>query len=251
MTTQTRQPAGVPIGGQFSTLARTEVDTVLDPVGGDVLHHPSGAGGVTCFTGEADGVPVFQIDTDGEMPRRVRVNLNDAVLYDGNPEVDDTPPASAGASLVGRVDFTGAAADIRARAQQAMWDAQTIYEIAGAKAAAEDILAEHPDAAVLELEENYDDDGASSWSGGRILDATGKHIADFDDFADEHWASITDLPVTPKHRVLAIDPSGSGIEIDPKYAFMAWEGSKQRGYTAKVDLRAAAGIDLVTVLDAS
>ncbi|WP_251153625.1 hypothetical protein [Cellulosimicrobium sp. Marseille-Q4280] len=56
----------------------------LAPADGE-LTHPSGAGRVTTYVGEADGVPVFQIDTDA--PGRIRINLNDGTpVYDGDPE---------------------------------------------------------------------------------------------------------------------------------------------------------------------
>lgn len=152
-----------------------------------------------------------------------------------------------GATVAG-IDLTGSAADIRARAQQAMWDARTVSEVAGAKAAAEDILAEHPAAAFLELEENYDDDGSTDWAGGRILDANGDHIADFEDFEDDHWASISDLPTKPKYRVVVGEDGAPRNEGDTRYAFMSWEGHKRTGFTGKVDLKAAAAVDLTTLI---
>lgn len=155
--------------------------------------------------------------------------------------------ADAGAAKVGGIDLTGSASDVRAAAQQAMWDAEVVYQVAGAKSAAADILAEHPNAAILELEENPDD-GDTDWSGGRILDVNGNHIGDFDDFADEHWASISDLPVTPKVHVTQ-NPDGTVTRTgDTRYGFMAWEGNKRQGYTAKLDLAAAAAVDLTTLV---
>lgn len=151
-------------------------------------------------------------------------------------------------SAVGGIDLTGSADDIRTRAQQAMWDAQTVYEIAGAKAAAQDILAEHPDAAYLELEESYDDDGSTGWDGGRILDANGGHIADFEDFSDDHWSSVTDLPTKPKNEVIVGADGSVGQRGDSRYAFMSWDGNRRQGYTGKIDLKAAAGIDLTTLI---
>lgn len=51
---------------------------------------------VNFFIGE-DGIPVVQIDTEGMNPRhgqdRIRVNLNDAPIWDGNPETDSVPGA--------------------------------------------------------------------------------------------------------------------------------------------------------------
>lgn len=156
----------------------------------------------------------------------------------------------ANATTIGGIDLTGSTADIRSRAQQAMWDAQTVCEIAGAKAAAQDILAEHPAAAFLELEENYDD-GATDWAGGRILDANGEHIADFEDFEDDHWASISDLPTKPKYRVVVSEDGAPRNEGDTRYAFMTWEGHRRTGFTGKLDLKAAAAVDLTTLIGGS
>jgi hypothetical protein len=56
----------------------------LAPTPGE-LTHPSGAGRMSTYVGEADGVPVFQIDT--EASGRIRINLNDGTpVYDGDPE---------------------------------------------------------------------------------------------------------------------------------------------------------------------
>lgn len=156
--------------------------------------------------------------------------------------------ADAAATKVGGIDLTGSAADVRAAAQQAIWDAQVVYDVAGAKAAAADILAEHPDAAYLEMDWEYGDDGETSWHGGDILDANGKHIADFEDFEDEHWSSITDLPTKPRVQVTE-NPDGTVTRSgDTRYGFMAWEGNKRQGYTAKLDLKAAAAVDLTTLV---
>ncbi|MBB5474661.1 hypothetical protein HNR08_003397 [Cellulomonas hominis] len=52
------------------------------------LTHPTGAGRVSVYVGERDGVPVFQIDTDS--PGRIRINLNDgSAVYDGDPEREE------------------------------------------------------------------------------------------------------------------------------------------------------------------
>jgi len=51
------------------------------------LEHPAGAGTVQTWVGD-DGVPVFQIDTHAT--GRVRVNLNDAPVFDGDPEADSS-----------------------------------------------------------------------------------------------------------------------------------------------------------------
>lgn len=47
---------------------------------------------ITHFIG-TDGVPVVQIDT-AERGGMIRVNLNDAPIYNGNPEIHDAPGIS-------------------------------------------------------------------------------------------------------------------------------------------------------------
>lgn len=44
---------------------------------------------VSVHTSDLDGVTVVQIDT--EVPGRVRINLNDADVWDGDPERDEQP----------------------------------------------------------------------------------------------------------------------------------------------------------------
>lgn len=154
----------------------------------------------------------------------------------------------AKATVVGGLDLTGTPDQVRERAAKAMRDAETVYEIAGAMSAAADIIDAYPDAAVLELEENYDDDGSTDWAGGRILDANGKHIADFEEFEDDHWGPISDLPNKPKHEVVVGEDGKVGQRGDTRYGFMTWSGNRRAGYTAKVDLKAAAAIDLTTLI---
>lgn len=48
---------------------------------------------ITHFTG-TDGVPVIQIDTAFPGLDMIRVNLNDAVLYNGRPDKDEAPGIS-------------------------------------------------------------------------------------------------------------------------------------------------------------
>lgn len=340
MSTQTRQPAGIPTGGQFATGARAESGTALHPsavpdrhrgtcsvcngpsgviddrvehlddegvpfpvdqsghhpdvdpttyTGLDVetvaqasgwgstawenfedarverdladarlagqqegpLIHPAGAGTVTCYVGEDDQVPVFQIDTsDGTQGGgRIRINLNDAPVYDGDPDVDHSAYGHAHTNPGRTLDLTGSADDVWSRAQKAIWDAEVVYELAGAKAAAQAVLQAHPTAAVLELSEEYGDDGSTHWSPGRVLDSTGAHIGDFEDCAEDYWAAASDLPTSPRQRVHA-DPNNPRVaDADSRYSFMAWTGDRRRGYSGTVDLRAAAAIDLTTVLD--
>ncbi|WP_156250935.1 hypothetical protein [Pseudactinotalea terrae] len=54
------------------------------------LEHPAGAGTVQTWVGD-DGVPVFQIDSNAT--GRIRVNLNDAPVWDGDPETDESASA--------------------------------------------------------------------------------------------------------------------------------------------------------------
>ncbi len=213
------------------------------------LIHSAGAGTVTCYVGEDDQVPVFQIDTS-EGGGRVRINLNDAPVYDGDPDVDDSAYERASAIRGNGIDLTGTADEVWSRAQKAIWDAEVVYELAGAKAAAQAVLRAHPTAAVLELTEDYDDDGSTHWSAGRVLDATGAYIGDFEDGAEDYWSAVSDLPTTPK-RPVHPDPSSTGVvDVDPRYSFMTWTGDRRRGYSGTVDLKAAAAIDLTTILDA-
>lgn len=51
--------------------------------------HPAGAGTVSMWTGEQDGVPVFQIDTASD-GGRLRINVNDAPVWDADPEQGQT-----------------------------------------------------------------------------------------------------------------------------------------------------------------
>lgn len=45
-----------------------------------------------------DGVTVVQIDTT-QNPGRLRINLNDFILWDGDPNADEPPGAHHGASI--------------------------------------------------------------------------------------------------------------------------------------------------------
>lgn len=98
---QGRQPAGSPVGGQFTTVARGETGVQLAPArsnsvglspdGTMTAHHGAGAT-VTVFTGD-DGALVVHVDTTA-LPagRRVRLTLNDGDLFDGDPEVHEPSP---------------------------------------------------------------------------------------------------------------------------------------------------------------
>jgi hypothetical protein len=141
--------------------------------------------------------------------------------------------------------LAGTASEVRDRAQEALWQAEVLYQVAGAKAAAQDILAAYPNAAVLELEDN--DQEGSSFRGTRILDAQGDHVADFDEFEDEHWAAMTDLPASPRHRTVVNADGTTRDEGDDRFAFLQLEGSRRMGYTGRLDLKLAAAADLSTL----
>ncbi len=74
-------------------LAAVTTDEVRDAFtrADDGWTHPDHLAGitVTTFYGECDGVPVVQVDS-GTAPR-VRINLNDAPVWDGLPEHDERP----------------------------------------------------------------------------------------------------------------------------------------------------------------
>lgn len=42
---------------------------------------------VSAYPSEVDGIPVIQVDTDHRIGR-LRVNLNDGTLWDGDPDTD-------------------------------------------------------------------------------------------------------------------------------------------------------------------
>ena len=45
-----------------------------------------------------DGTTVVQVDTNSDTGR-IRINLNDGILWDGNPDTDDSPGANYGQSV--------------------------------------------------------------------------------------------------------------------------------------------------------
>jgi hypothetical protein len=47
---------------------------------------------ITVFRSNLDDVPVVQIDTNGD-GERFRININEAPVWDGNPEKDSLPGA--------------------------------------------------------------------------------------------------------------------------------------------------------------
>lgn len=193
-TTRVRQPAGVRVGGQFTTNPRAEARTEL--VSGP------------------DGVAAVWTDM-------------------GRPGVREP--------VVGGIDMSGTATETRERALQAMRRAETIYQIAGVKAAAQDILAVYPDAVALELETNPQE--GASFVGTRIVNVNGARIADFDEFGG-HRAALSDLPGQPKFRVIRTADGKPAHRYDPRFAFVQVQGFARAGYTGRIDLKAAANIDL-------
>lgn len=157
-----------------------------------------------------------------------------------------TARAEGATSLVPAAGSSGWAAAVRDRARDAIATATVAYELAGARAAAEDILATYPAAASLDLVPNYDED-TTTWSGGRILDVHGARIGDFEEFEDEHWGTISDLPTTPRYRD-ELNAAGQATRTgDARYGFMSWTGTPRTGYTGVIDLRAAAALDLTAL----
>lgn len=82
------------------------------------VEHPAGVGRVQVWNGE-DGVPVFQIDTDGGSGGRLRINLNDAPVYNGDPERDDSAVHALGQ----------AAASLREAAQSPGTDSERLQRV--------------------------------------------------------------------------------------------------------------------------
>lgn len=138
---------------------------------------------------------------------------------------------------------SGTAAEVRDRAQALLADAELLYQVASAKAAAQDILAAHPTAARLTLE--MSDQEGSAFYPSSILDAAGNELADFEDFEDEHHGPLSDLPETPQEDFVVNAEGSSGRFVpNERYAFMTWQGDRRMGYTATIDLKRAAAADL-------
>ena len=268
------QPAGQPIGGQFAVDEKLENGTALPVPGipdghrGSCYHCSDGValvGGNVTHTG-LDGAPVAGGPGRHEPefdPWQYEGDDVDAIAQaeawggsmwekyeDGRDErnrQDDSAVAEQRGreSVTGGVDMSGTTEQIRDSAQKASWQAEVLYQVAGAKACAEEILAAYPDAAVLELEDN--DQEGSAFVATRILDAGGEHIADFEEFED-HWAAMTDLPARPPRTTVFAADGSTSDEPDPRFAFLELEGSRRMGYTGKLHLAAAAAMDLTALL---
>lgn len=49
---------------------------------------------IAAWVSDLDGVNVVQIDTSaGDPPNRIRINLNEAPVWDGDPDADEHPGA--------------------------------------------------------------------------------------------------------------------------------------------------------------
>ena len=138
---------------------------------------------------------------------------------------------------------SGTAAAVRDRAQASIADAERLYQVASAKAAALDILAAHPTATTLTLE--MSDQEGSAFYPSSILDVAGNELADFEEFENEHYGPLSDLPETPQGGY-TVGPAGTAPVFvpDEQLAFMTWQGDRRMGYTATIDLTLAAAADL-------
>jgi hypothetical protein len=141
---------------------------------------------------------------------------------------------------------SGTAAGVRDRAQALIPDAERLYQVASAKAAAQDILAAYPTATTLTLE--MSDQEGSAFYPSSILDVAGNELADFEEFENEHYGPLSDLPETPQGGYTAGRAGTAPVFVpDEQLAFMTWQGDRRMGYTAKIDLKLAAAADLSTL----
>src|SRR5665648_1226490 len=278
MSNENRQPAGVPVGGQFATGTKAESGTELAAVPDGTVPEDyrgtcKGCDGNVGMTEDNQVVhiddshlPIDDAETAGHEPEF------DPYTYDGG-DVDTIAEASGWgssawerytdardernlattaaeafakgqASMVGGIDLTGTAGDVRDAAAKALWHTETIYQIAGVKDLAENILEEYPDAAYLELEDS--DQEGSSFIGTRILDANGNELGDMEEF-EKHWGALSDLPDRPQHWVEVGEDGTTTSTGDARYSFIELEGSRRRAYTGRIDLKAAAAVDLTTL----
>lgn len=207
------------------------VVTHSDPAG-DEGHEPSFDMGV--YDGDAATV-IAQAESWGD----AKWDDWEDTCADRRREEDAAVRASAAAaevraSVTAGVDLSGTPEQIRDSAMKAISDATTIYESAGVMALAADILGEYPDAWYVELDDSDQED--CSFSPGRILDAAGETLTDdFDEFED-HYGLISDLPGR-------IPTQG-----EPGFTYLELTGSRRQGYTGRLNLRAAAALDLKSLI---
>ncbi len=132
------------------------------------------------------------------------------------------------------VDLTGTAAQVHARALEAQFQAGVILQLAGAKEAAETILAAHPTAAFVDLHDDVEDD-TSYWA-SRVVDADGRGVAHFGNFG-----TLTKHLVD--HR---LDPRTDTYLDDERFSCFVVDNTSS-AVAARLDLRAAAAIDLTAI----
>lgn len=264
-----RQPAGAPdsTGGRFSPSTLGESTTDLTTANA-ALGFTNLAPGVdakmtgTCFNcngvvgfRELDDVAGFvHLNADGSLAEvsRTRARHDDPIpdpeLYTGDTsyldgiwserdweryydarsarneqELDERRALDS----TGGIDLNRDPTRVRSQALTLLWKMQDLSLQAGLKAAAAEIIAEHPDAAYLNLDVG---DQGSAWYATGIADQDGRAVADFEEFEDEHWGTISDLP------------GERGIRDYP------WAVLPATGLP-KIDLRQAAQIDLHAIFD--
>lgn len=107
-----REPAGRPTGGRFAPTRRPEGDDLDLPGAAESAVARFDAAAVEPCRSEVDGALLVQIDTGPLSGRRVRVVLNDGDLFDGDPELDETP----GQQVARLLRRSGRAESVEARA---------------------------------------------------------------------------------------------------------------------------------------
>ncbi|GGM28991.1 hypothetical protein ACFQBY_21865 [Promicromonospora citrea] len=127
----------------------------------------------------------------------------------------------------GGIDLNQDPTTVRSQALTLLWKMQDLSLQAGMKAASVEIIAEHPDAAYLNLDES---DQGSAWYATGIADKDDRAIAHFEEFEDEHWGTTSDLP------------SERGLRDYP------WVVLSDDSLP-KIDLRQAAQIDLHAIFE--
>ncbi|GAB3176202.1 hypothetical protein GCM10027059_50720 [Myceligenerans halotolerans] len=91
----------------------------------------------------------------------------------------------------GGVNLDQDPAQVRSQALEVLWKMQDLSLEAGVKAAAAEITVEYPAAAFLDLDVG---DQGSAWCAAGVSDKNGRAVADFEEFEDEHWGVISELP---------------------------------------------------------
>ncbi|MFC8798562.1 hypothetical protein ACFT2C_12585 [Promicromonospora sp. NPDC057138] len=127
----------------------------------------------------------------------------------------------------GGIDLDQDPTQVRSQALTLLWKMQDLSLQAGLKAAAAEIIAEHPDAVFLNLDQG---DQGSAWYATGIADKDDRSVVDFEEFEDEHWGVVSDLP------------GERGLRGYP-WAVLSGDD------LPKIDLRQAAQIDLHAIFD--